>query len=123
MQGDVANALRLLDESLRICQKIGALRELLYKLLGVALCVTIAADIELSTTLHGAADGLMEEMGQSFEPLEDTLRERDHFHLRQTMGEAAFEAAYAAGRRLISSEAIELSEQAIQRLLATPAPI
>jgi len=120
MQGDVANALRLWNESLRLCQDIGALRDHPYNLLGVALCLTVTDDLELATTLHGAADGLMEEMDQSFEPLEDKLRERDHSRLRQAMEENEFESAYAAGRRLTSSQAIALAEQTIQRLLAAP---
>jgi hypothetical protein len=62
----------------------------------------------------------MEEMDQSFEPLEDKLRERDHSRLRQAMEENEFESAYAAGRRLTSSQAIALAEQTIQRLLAAP---
>ena len=120
MQGDIASTFRLQDESLRLCQEIGALRDFSYFVLGVALCMTISGEMELAMTLHGAADGLIEQMDRSFQPLEEELREQDHSRLRQAMGETAFESAYAAGRRLTSSEAIELAEQSIQRLREAP---
>ncbi|MGO9857037.1 MAG: BTAD domain-containing putative transcriptional regulator [Acidimicrobiales bacterium] len=118
MQGDVVNALRLRDESLRLCLDMGDLREVPYNLLGIALCLTVRGETELAMTLHGAADELIEEIGQSFEPLEDTLREQDHSRLRQLVGKKVFESTYAVGRHLASSQAIELAEQAIQRQLA-----
>jgi predicted ATPase/DNA-binding SARP family transcriptional activator/class 3 adenylate cyclase len=120
MQGDVVNALRLRDESLRLCQRIGDLREVPYNLLGVALCLTVGGELELAISLHGAADDLIEKIGQSFEPLEDTLREKDCSRLRRLVGKNVFESTYAAGRQLTSSQAIELAEQALQRLLAAP---
>jgi non-specific serine/threonine protein kinase len=118
MQGDVVSALRLRDESLRLCQDIGDLREVPYNLLGVALCLSVSDELEPAISLHGAADQLIEEIGQSFEPLEDTLREQDRSRLRRLMGKKEFESAYKVGRHLTSSQAIELAEQAIQRQLA-----
>ena len=120
MQGDVVNALRLRDESLRLCQEIGDLREVPYNLLGVALCLTVSGETELAISLHGAADDLIEKIGQSFEPLEDTLREQDCSRLRQLVGEKVFQSTYVLGRHLASSQAIELAEQALQRLLGAP---
>ena len=117
IQEDIANALHHSDESLRLCLENGDLGDLHRNLVGVALCLTVSGDWELAITLHGAADGRIEQMHQSFFPLEEKLREGDHSRLRQAMGDKAFEAAYAVGRHLSSSEAIGLAEQAIQRLI------
>jgi len=91
-----------------------------YNVLGVALCLSALGELELATRVHGAADGLIEHIGQSFVNLSGKLRERDHSHLRKTMGEKRFEAAYSAGRCLTSSEAVALAELSIQRLLDRP---
>jgi hypothetical protein len=91
-----------------------------YNVLGVALCLSALGELELATRVHGAADGLIEHIGQSFVNLSGKLRERDHSHLRKTMGEKRFEAAYSAGHLLTSSEAVALAELSIQRLLDRP---
>ena len=45
----------------------------------------------------------------AFEALEAGLRDRDHAQLRATLGDAAFEAAYARGRTLSQADAIALA--------------
>jgi predicted ATPase/class 3 adenylate cyclase len=120
MQGDVANALGHYDESFRLAQETGS--PLFSNMLGLALCLSVIGELDQATRLHGAADGLLEN-GQSWAKLGDKLRERDHARLRRAMGEKPFEAAYSAGRRLTSSEAVALAQQSIQRLLAATSDV
>ncbi len=118
MQGDVANALCLYDESFRLTQERGG--PLSSNILGFALCLTVSGEWDLAARLHGAADGLMEQNGQSWAKLGNNVREPDHSRLRHSMGAKPFEVAYSAGHRLTSSEAVALTEQSIQPLLDTP---
>ena len=50
--------------------------------------------------------------GRVFETTEAGLRDRDHARLRATLGNAAFEAAYARGRVLSQADAIALATTA-----------
>ena len=69
MQGDVANALCFYDESFRLAQEMGS--SPFRNMLGLALCLNVSGELDLATMLHGAADGLIEQNGQSWAPLGD----------------------------------------------------
>jgi predicted ATPase/class 3 adenylate cyclase/DNA-binding CsgD family transcriptional regulator len=75
-------------------------------LLGLALAVGADGDPAVAATLHGVADEHYERAGRVFEAAEAGLRDRDHTHLRATLGDAAFEAAYRRGRSLSQADAI-----------------
>ena len=66
-------------------------------------------DPAIAATLHGVADEHYEQAGRTFEAIEAGLRDRDHARLRATLGDAAFEAAYARGRTLSQADAIALA--------------
>ncbi len=81
-------------------------------LLGLALAAGADGDPTIAATLHGVADEHYEQAGRAFEALEAGLRDRDHAQLRATLGDAAFEAAYARGRTLSQADAITLATAA-----------
>jgi DNA-binding CsgD family transcriptional regulator len=79
--------------------------------------------------LHGAADHQYEEAGQAFDAKESKMRASDHARLRDVLGEAAFDAAYARGRSLSQADAVALATAAAgpdsgdaPDLRAAPAP-
>jgi len=80
-----------------------------YALLGLAVASSGEADLRRSARLHGAADRLLTELGETVEPLEGGLRDLDRQRLRSAMGAEAFEAEYAAGHGLTSEEVVNLA--------------
>jgi DNA-binding CsgD family transcriptional regulator len=80
-------------------------------LLGLALAAGADGDPAVAATLHGIAD---EHAGRAFAGIEVGLRDRDHAHLRATLGDAAFEAAYRHGRTLSQADAIALATAAAE---------
>ena len=78
-------------------------------LLGLALAVGADGYPAVAATLHGVADEHYERAGRVFEATEAGLRDRDHAHLRVTLGDAAFEAAYRRGRSLSYADAIAIA--------------
>ena len=62
-----------------------------------------------SARLHGAAEQALTVLGETIEPLESGLRDRDCGRLRSAMGAEAFEAEYAAGRALTFEQVLALA--------------
>ena len=83
-------------------------------LLGLALAAGADGDPTVAATLHGVADEQYEQAGRAFAAIEVGLRDRDHARLRATLGDAAFEVAYARGRTLSQAEAIALATAAAE---------
>jgi hypothetical protein len=80
-----------------------------YALLGLAMIRSGPAAADRSARLHGAADKVLEALGETPDFLERQLHDADQDRLRAAMGVDAFEAGYAAGRALTTNEAIELA--------------
>jgi predicted ATPase/class 3 adenylate cyclase/DNA-binding CsgD family transcriptional regulator len=83
-------------------------------LLGLALAACADGDPAVAATLHGVADEHFKQPGRGFAAIEVGLRDRDHARLRATLGDAAFEAAYARGRTLSQADAITLATAAAE---------
>jgi predicted ATPase/class 3 adenylate cyclase/DNA-binding CsgD family transcriptional regulator len=112
LDADPRNARRLFLDSLDTARTTGVKSS--YSrgaLLGLALAAGADGDPTVAATLHGVAD---EQAGRVFAGVEVGLRDRDHARLRATLGEAAFEAAYARGRTLSQSDAIALASAAAE---------
>jgi hypothetical protein len=62
-----------------------------------------------SARLHGAAEQALTVLGETIEPLESGLRDRDCGRLRSAIGAEAFEAEYAAGRALTFEQVLALA--------------
>ena len=75
-------------------------RQTAYALIGLAMAGHGGSQPSWSARLHGTADQAMADLGETLEPLEGRLADLDRQQLRAAMGDAAFEAEYAAGRML-----------------------
>jgi predicted ATPase/class 3 adenylate cyclase len=95
-------------ESLGLARRVGMKASTGYALIGLAM-TSGEADMGRSAQLHGAADQVLAELGETVEPLEGGLRDRDRQRLRSRMGTRAFEAEYAAGRALTPEEMLALA--------------
>ncbi len=98
--GSLAAAEALFAESLALARRMGMKRQTAYALIGLALAGHDGRDSGWPARLHGAADQAFDDLGEAVEPLEGRLAELDCQRLRAAMGDDAFEAEHAVGRRL-----------------------
>jgi predicted ATPase/DNA-binding CsgD family transcriptional regulator len=104
---DAAGA--LFAETLDLARRTGMKANMAYALLGLALVGRGGADPAWSARLHGAADQALADLGYVVEPLEARLADTDRRRLRTAIGDAAYEAEYAAGRALDPARVLELA--------------
>jgi predicted ATPase/class 3 adenylate cyclase/DNA-binding CsgD family transcriptional regulator len=109
MNTDAAGARRLLAGVLDRARATSETTWVHSALLGLALAAGVDGAPVAAATLHGAADHQYEEAGQAFDAKESKMRASDHARLRDTLGDAAFEAAYARGRALSQADAVALA--------------
>jgi predicted ATPase/class 3 adenylate cyclase/DNA-binding CsgD family transcriptional regulator len=109
MNSDAASARRLLVGVLDRARATSEMTWVHSAFLGLALAAGADADPAVAATLHGAADHQYEQAGQAFDTKESKMRTSDHARLRDALGEAAFDAAYARGRTLSQADAIALA--------------
>jgi predicted ATPase/class 3 adenylate cyclase/DNA-binding CsgD family transcriptional regulator len=110
IDGDPRSARRLFLASLDIARITGVKSYYVNAaLLGLALVAGADGDPSVAATLHGVADEHCEQAGRAFAAMEVGLRDRDRARLRATLGDAAFEAAFSAGRTLSQVDAIALA--------------
>jgi len=112
IDAEPGNARRHFTDSLDTARTTGVKTYVHAALLGLALAAGADSDPAVAATLHGAADRQYERAGRAVEAIEAGLRDRDHAQLRATLGDAAFEAAYARGRTLSQADAITLAASA-----------
>jgi len=98
--GSPGAAKALFAESLDLARRMGMRAATAYALIGLAMTGRGGADPGWSARLHGAADQTLADLGHALQPLESRLADLDRQRLRAAMGDAAFEAEYAAGRAL-----------------------
>jgi predicted ATPase/DNA-binding CsgD family transcriptional regulator len=102
----------LFSETLGLVMRTGLKRMIAYALIGLALTSRDETDPGRPARLHGAADQALAEQDRSLEPLEARVAGLDRERLRAAMGAEAFEAEYAAGRRLNPARAADLARPA-----------
>ena len=107
--GSLGAAQALFAESLDLARRMAMKPPMAYALLGLALAGHGGTDPGWSTRLHGAADQALADLGETLQPLEARLADRDRQRLRATMGIEAFEAEYAAGRTLTPEQIVDLA--------------
>jgi DNA-binding CsgD family transcriptional regulator len=97
--------------------------------LGIAYCLAGMAGIarqlgrpELAARLLGAVDAMIETSGVVFEPVELAEAERHRAATRRQLGDAAFDAAWTAGRRLSGDEAMADAARFASEVASLPAP-
>jgi len=114
MNSDAASARRLLVGVLDRARATSEMTWVHNALLGLALAAGADAAPAVAATLHGAADHEYEQAGQAFEARESKMRTSDQARLRDALGEAEFDAAYARGRTLSQADAIALAVDTAQ---------
>ncbi len=111
LQGNYQLALALQPQSLRLARDAGDMRGIAYGLEGVAAAIVLlqtdAQFAQQAARLYGAADGLRAAQNLPLSLPDRVLNERSLMAARSTLGEAAFEAAWAEGRALLLEVAIE----------------
>jgi DNA-binding CsgD family transcriptional regulator len=103
----------LFAESLDLARRMGMKRSIATRLFGLAMAGRGGADPGWSARLHGAADQALADLGQALYPREARLADQDRQRLRAAIGDAAFEAGYAAGRTLDPARAADRALQGI----------
>ena len=107
--GSLAAAESLFARSLDLATRARDTASTAYALIGLAMAGSGRADDGRSARLHGAADRALAVLGETLEPLEGRLRDRDCQRLRSAMGAAAFDAEYAQGQALTSEQILVLA--------------
>ena len=108
LQEDYEGAIRAAGQAMAYGQRSGH-RYLPYSLLVFALSAFAVGDHDRSARLHGASDAVLERNGETLESLESKLRRSNLENLRTALGAEAFEVAYASGRDLTKSDALQLA--------------
>ena len=101
-QGDLARARALFAECLSLACALDDDEEIAYALAGLA---GVLEPPELAVRLFGAADAAFEALGIEVEAIDKQAHERSLTALRAHLDEAAFQAAWEAGRALPLAEA------------------
>jgi DNA-binding CsgD family transcriptional regulator len=101
-------------EGLSLAQEVGDQWAVAHCLDGFAGLFALQRQPSLAARLFGAADGLRERIEAGLPPAFQAWRDRELPLARSALGDLAFEAAFAEGRRLTLDQALAL--------LDTPAP-
>ena len=109
LSGSLDAAADLFVESLHLAKRMQMKQSIAYALIGVAIAGSGADGMARSARLHGAAEQALTVLGETIEPLEGELRDRDCERLRSAMGAEAFEAEYAAGRAMTFEQVLALA--------------
>ncbi len=109
LNGSLSAAEALFAESLDLAAHMRMTASTAYALIGLAMTSTSGAGTSRSARLHGAADQALAQLGETLEPLERGLRDRDGQRLRSAMGDEAYDAEYNAGTSLTTDEVLALA--------------
>jgi len=109
-RGDRERAARLLREGIEWSERTRDRANLVYFLEALAAVTSLEREAERFAMLLGAAEALLEEVGARvynyYDP-DPSLKERAVAEARATLGEAAFEEAWALGREMSFAQAVE----------------
>ncbi len=104
---DYAASRHCLADCLSLCRVLGDKRITAYALEGCAALAKGQEQPDRATWLYGASDALRESIGVPLSPKGCEKADSDLTALRATLGEAAFDSAWTAGRAMIWEQAIE----------------
>jgi len=105
-QGDDGRATALYEESLTLCRELGDKHGLAECLEGLAGMAVAQQHLERAARLLGAAETLREAIGAPLSSRERVRYDRDVSAMRAGLGEAAFAAAWAAGKATLPEQGI-----------------
>jgi tetratricopeptide (TPR) repeat protein len=106
--GSASAAEDLFTESFSLARRVMMKPGIAYALIGLAIAGS-DGDPGRAARLHGAAEAALAALGETVDPVEARLRERDCQRLRSVLGPEAFAAEYAAGKSLRSEEILVLA--------------
>jgi predicted ATPase/DNA-binding SARP family transcriptional activator len=110
-QTDIDKARFLLRRSLSLCHELGEHREAAERLEGLAAVDRAQGQLLRAARLLAAADALRNTHGPPVAPIDRADREQQGATVRAALGEAAFAAAWAAGRAMSLEDAITFALQ------------
>jgi non-specific serine/threonine protein kinase len=105
-EGDHQEAIRLLLRSLALCQEIGVQTDVAQELLAFAGSLGALGEQMKAAHLFGAADAFLQRSGTLIDPSDQPEHDRNIAFVRAQLGEAAFEAAWAAGQAMTLEQAV-----------------
>jgi hypothetical protein len=105
LREDFDRAVSLYRESIALCTEVGQVELVAYGLMGLAV-VAAGTQPRRAVRLFGAAEVLREAGGVAIWPARRTLYDHALATAREALGEAVFEAEWAAGRTLSRWDAI-----------------
>jgi predicted ATPase/class 3 adenylate cyclase len=110
LDGNTSAAHDAFDELLVVSRQMGTQPWVAYAFLGLAFCASSTGDYDRAAALHGAADALFEDLGETLDPDIQSFRDRDHLSLRaRHLGDDQFELHYKEGRDLKPRAAVSLA--------------
>ena len=107
-RGDHACARVLYDESLTLARDIGDQELIASGLTGLARVVAMQGEPAWAVRLWGSAEALREALGAPLPPLERADYDQAVAAVRDHLGENAFVAAWAQGRRMTAEQVLTL---------------
>ncbi len=105
-QGELERAYRTFDDSQQHFQLSGSKIGVVYALEGLASLAVAKGHMERAARLFGWNDSMRETLDDRRPPVEQASVDRDLATIRTQLDEAAFSAAYAAGKTLTLEEAV-----------------
>ena len=105
-RGDTSEAARWLGQALRVSHQLNDRASTAWALAGLGAAAALNEEPELAARLWGAAEQLRQAIGCRAAPAARATHDRAMALVRSQLGEAAFAAAWAAGRALSAEQAI-----------------
>ena len=106
-QGDYERATALFEESLSLAREMGSKEWMAHCLEGLAGVAEAKGQQERAARLYGAAEALSETIGLAMPSFLRVDYDRSLAAVRAGLGEEAFKAAWAEGRKMTMEEAVE----------------
>jgi non-specific serine/threonine protein kinase len=105
-EGNHAEAIRILLESLALCQELGVPAEVANELLALAGSLGAVGDLVGAARLFGAADAFLQQSGALLDPNDQPEHDRNVTFVRTALGAAAFAAAWSEGQGMTLDQAV-----------------
>lgn len=120
-EDDHQEAIRLIHQSLALCQDLGVPTDVAQELLALAGSLGALGQALRAAHLFGAAHAFLQCSGSLIDPGDQPEHDRNMAFVRAQLGEAAFEAAWAEGQEMTFDEAVSLAQAAVASVEAPPA--
>jgi predicted ATPase/DNA-binding CsgD family transcriptional regulator len=113
-EGDHHEAIRALRRSLVLCQELGVPTDVVQELLALAGSLGALGEPLRAARLFGAAQAYLQSSGTLIDPSDQPEHDRNMALVRAQLGEAAFDAAWAAGQAMTFEQAVAYAQTAFE---------